>query len=154
MIFHLNRFFLLCKKIQVDAHFKTHQVVWSAWKKNPCQKRCVASDECFFFFQSKKNRLLKASGVHSKLPPTILLKQLHLVFHCHTKADPECCHRNQMSPPSASSPTFACLKAGEGEGTNFKARSRSLCRELNRNGTSFCIYFDGVGCYGNIFLLL
>lgn len=79
-----------------------------------------------FFFNLKRIGSLKASGVHSKLPPTILLKQLHLVFHCHTKGDPECCHPNQMSPPSASSPTFACLRAGEGEGTDFKARNLSL----------------------------
>lgn len=107
-----------------------------------------------FFFNLKRIGSLKASGVHSKLPPTILLKQLHLVFHCHTKADPECCHPNQMSPPSASSPTFACLRAGEGEGTDFKARNLSLCRELNRNGTSFVYTLMELGVMVIYFLLL
>lgn len=107
-----------------------------------------------FFFNLKRIGSLKASGVHSKLPPTILLKQLHLVFHCHTKGDPECCHPNQMSPPSASSPTFACLRAGEGEGTDFKARNLSLCRELNRNGTSFVYTLMELGVMVIYFLLL
>lgn len=107
-----------------------------------------------FFFNLKRIGFLKASGVHSKLPPTILLKQLHLVFHCHTKGDPECCHPNQMSPPSASSPTFACLRAGEGEGTDFKARNFSLCRELNRNGTSFVYTLMELGVMVIYFLLL
>lgn len=108
-----------------------------------------------FFFNLKRIGSLKASGVHSKLPPTILLKQLHLVFHCHTKGDPECCHPNQMSPPSASSPTFACLRAGEGEGTDFKARNLSLSAgNLTEMALRLYIYFDGVGCYGNIFFIV
>lgn len=122
-------------------------------EKNACHKQCVASDE-WFFFQSKKNRFSKSFRCTFQIASHNFIETITPSISLPHKADPECCHPNQMSPPSASSPTFACLRAGEGEGTDFKARNLSLCRELNRNGTSFVYTLMKLGVMVIYFLLL
>lgn len=114
-----------------------------------CQWRMI------FYFNLKRIGSLKASGVHSKLPPTILLKQLHLVFHCHTKQIRSVVIQIKCRPLQLVARPSRVWERGRVKVPTLKPGIYlSFCRELNRNGTSFVYTLMELGVMVIYFLLL